>query len=812
MIEPLERVRDALRERDCGACVGEKFDCRCPHHDDHDPSLSVAVGGDGTVLLTCHAGCTFEQIVQKLGLEPKDLYPSRNGDGNGRRISDRYVYESADGEPVLRVNRTVPKGFWQERWNGSRWVKGAPPVADRVLFHLPRVLAAIKARDTIHLVEGEKDVLRLEREGLVATTAPGGAKAKWLPQYSESLKGANVIIVADNDEPGKERARLVAKELEGVAATVELKRCPDPYKDASDLLGAGRELGELLPLDEAESDACDSVSAERDRPVTWASSIRKQRMRWTWKGRLALGYLAVWCGAGDLGKSLFACYVIKQLCDGALEGEFEGKPQKALIVATEDGRADMWLPRLEAAGVDLDRVGFLDYPPGWNVRDGVDWIDRAVAGEDVALVLVDALMSHMPDARGSENTRSPTFVRAALEPLADLCKRRSTTVLFGLHPRKAGGESFAEVVQESGAFTQLPRLGLLFGYHPDDVELPRDQQRRVCLRGKGNAGRNPGALSFRISERFLDWEDDPQGIADGIGYVTDVEECHMTEQKLLSRRGQKGQPEGVGKVELAMAVMRVALADGEWHLADPIRAELEQVEANHDEVVGDARRQLGVKSEKQKGIPRGPWWWQMGHSSNLGPLDDSLNAARATLDPQLILSGDSSPNPNGDIKNQRITDSERNLELGFKESRISNSSRARNVAHDVDSEAEPVEDAPQVTPPEDEPGHMYQRVALALERELAHGQEEYNGDVRDRLRAQGLATHPAMISEAEPVLEARGLHLNKKRDFSQKNGPWMWWLTPIEARMALKPTDPPADEKPQGDIAASLVQWNEARP
>ena len=296
-----------------------------------------------------------------------------------------------------------------------------------------------------------------------------------------------------------------------------------------------RLIGVVEPDTSTDGAGPDSAS---ERPVTRASSIRKRRVRWTWQGRLALGYLAVWCGAGDIGKSMFAAWVIRCLTRGELPGEFEGKPQRVLIICTEDGRDDTWVPRLEAVGADLDRVDFLDYPRGWNLKDGVSWIDRAIADAGIPLVFVDALMSHMPDAVGGENTRSPTFVRNALDPLADVCKRRKVTALFGLHPRKAGGDTFADVVQESGVFTQLPRIGLLFGYHPDDLELPREERRRVILRGKGNLGRDPGALSFRISERCLKgYEDDPEGLlADPVGYIADVEPCDVTERQLLHAR------------------------------------------------------------------------------------------------------------------------------------------------------------------------------------------------------------------------------------------------------------------------------------
>ena len=102
---------------------------------------------------------------------------------------------------------------------------------------------------------------------------------------------------------------------------------------------------------------------------------------------------------------------------------------------------------------------------------------------------------------------------------------------------------------------------------------------------------------------------------------------------------------------------------------------------------------------------------------------------------------------------------------------------------------------------------------MALERELAHGEQEYNGDVRDRLRAQGLATDPSVIHKAGEVLEARGLHLDKKRDFSQ-GGRWMWWLTPAEAAQ-MDLDEPPAptsdDEQPptQGIVEALDRKYGE---
>lgn len=413
------------------------------------------------------------------------------------------------------------------------------------------------------------------------------------------------------------------------------------------------------------------------RPVTRARDIRKQRLRWTWQGRLALGYLAVWCGAGEIGKSLFAAWVIRELNFGRLDGEFRGHPQKALIIASEDGREDMWLPRLEAVGADLDAIEFLNYPSGWNLRDGVSWIDKAIADTGVPLIFIDALMEHMPDAQGSENTRSPTFVRQALAPLANLAKERRTTPLFGLHPRKAAGETFADVVQESGVFTQLPRIGLLFGYHPEDSELPPEEQRRVILRGKGNVGRRPRALSFRIAARDLEW-DDPEdaAMAEPEAYVTDVQECDMTARQLLQQSKAPTEREA-SKTELVTAFMATALSDGEWHESEPIRGRLVELQLWHNQRGADARRQLGVKVRKRPGIQDGPWEWQIPNSFNSTTETDS-SPPRATLMPQMTVPFENAPNNNNNGKSQRVNRVERTGETEGEESRVIHTTRARD--------------------------------------------------------------------------------------------------------------------------------------
>jgi len=98
-------------------------------------------------------------------------------------------------------------------------------------------------------VEGERDADNLARLGVAATTNPGGA-GKWRPEYSEPLRDRDVVILPDNDEPGRKHAQQVEQRLKGIAASVRSVRIPGlPEKgDVSDYLAEGGTVEELRAI------------------------------------------------------------------------------------------------------------------------------------------------------------------------------------------------------------------------------------------------------------------------------------------------------------------------------------------------------------------------------------------------------------------------------------------------------------------------------------------------------------------------------------------------------------------------------------
>ncbi len=235
---------------------GSGWEARCPAHEDSKNSLSVSEGEDGRVLVHCHAGCSPDAVVAALGMTLSNLF-----DGKRRsNVISEYDYLDEDGNLLSQVVRFFPKNFRQRRPNGRggwEWKLGD---TRRVLYRLPHVIEAVGLGKSIHVVEGEKDVHALESIGAVATCNAGGA-GKWRDEYSEHLRGADVRIIADRDEPGVQHATEVAQALEGIARSVRILEAKQG-KDAADHVDAGHGLDDFVPVRAGDREAVQGQASE----------------------------------------------------------------------------------------------------------------------------------------------------------------------------------------------------------------------------------------------------------------------------------------------------------------------------------------------------------------------------------------------------------------------------------------------------------------------------------------------------------------------------------------------------------------------
>jgi P4 family phage/plasmid primase-like protien len=263
--------------------TGDGWKARCPAHDDKNPSLSISESADGKILIHCHAGCTPDAVCAALGVKLSDLcggneHAANKRNGSPGRIVATYPYHDKAGKVLLEVARYDPKDFRQRRPDATApdgWTWNTKGIK-KVLFRLPETLAAIASGEFIFVCEGEKDVLAMVQRGFSATTNPGGA-GKWQDGYTETLRGADVVIVADKDKAGHDHAQLVAGKLHGVAKTVRVIELPDvggkAVKDAFDFFAAGGDAGQIAGFVDATPEwtpgSMADVSAVTNTPAKW---------------------------------------------------------------------------------------------------------------------------------------------------------------------------------------------------------------------------------------------------------------------------------------------------------------------------------------------------------------------------------------------------------------------------------------------------------------------------------------------------------------------------------------------------------------
>lgn len=456
---PYTRIEAALEAHNCHR---HGKDWTCPAHDDAKASLSVTPADDNRVLLHCHAGCATNDILESLGLHATDLF-----DSNGHReISTIYDYQDANGQIAYQVVRYTPKGFSQRRPDGNgNWAWNLQGV-ERVLYKLPKVIEAVNTGKPIYVVEGEKDADSLARAGIVATCNSGGA-GKWRNEYAQTLRGANVVIVADRDEPGRTHAHTISDSLQGIAATVKTVEAPDPHKDVSDLLANGGSVDDLtLPTTETTDNTLRFIPASdllcKSPPVP----------AWVWEGVLVHGAVTLFAGKPKVGKStlLYAladAIATKQttFLDRTLDSN------GPVLYVSEEGISTLaaTFPR-NAPNLYLVTRETRWPKPTWTELLNVTYTTAKELNP--ALVIIDTFAFW--GGLGAEAEKDAGVVQPLLDGLSRIASA-GCAVILNHHQRKAGGDE-GDAIRGSGAiagsvdaFAEIERI-------PD---APSDQRRLV---------------------------------------------------------------------------------------------------------------------------------------------------------------------------------------------------------------------------------------------------------------------------------------------------------------------------------------------
>ena len=241
---------------------GDRAQARCPCHDDKQASLTITKGRK-SALIHCHAGCNFEDIIQKVGLKKQDLYFEERPPGSSwrayvegrehKRIEAVYNYVSAiNGEYTFTKIRMQDKRMIYGVLCNGRFTYGLGGKHRKdlksVYGDLKALNKAIAEGKPVFIPEGEKDVDTLAKRGYTAITY--GGVNDWQSDFATLFKGAEVYILADNDEAGRKVANTILSDLKGIAKSARvIVPVPDiPKADISDYFAAGHNNEEFEKL------------------------------------------------------------------------------------------------------------------------------------------------------------------------------------------------------------------------------------------------------------------------------------------------------------------------------------------------------------------------------------------------------------------------------------------------------------------------------------------------------------------------------------------------------------------------------------
>jgi len=232
--------------------------------------------------------------------------------------------------------------------------------------------------------------------------------------------------------------------------------------------------------------------------LTLASSVTPQPIQWVWPGWIARGKLTVLAGAGGCGKTTVAIGLAATLTNGGRwpDGAQCKKPGNVLIWSSEDDIADTLLPRLIAAGADLNRVRFVTASINasgvrspFDPANDINLLNETIATFEggAALLLIDPIVSAIKGDMHRAND-----VRRGLQGVVDFAEKHSCAVLGISHFSKGSSSGIpAERVIGSQAFAALARTVLV-------AAKQENSNTRVLAHAKSNISNDQGGVEYFI--------------------------------------------------------------------------------------------------------------------------------------------------------------------------------------------------------------------------------------------------------------------------------------------------------------------------
>jgi putative DNA primase/helicase len=326
---------------------------------------------------------------------------------------------------------------------------------------------------------------------------------------------ARMIVAADDDHltPGNPGMTKAAEAAHVTGASLAIPGFgldrPDGATDFNDLAIHSGDATVRACI-EAAATPGDTIAPRYERSpaqlaarpkvmLACAANVKPEAVAWLWPGWLPVGKLTLLAGSPGTGKTTLALALAACISRGGAWPDRSrcAKPGNVLMWSGEDDLADTLVPRLIAAGADLDRVHFVRSISDQNgsLQPFDPSQDIPLLGERLAemggaaLLIVDPIVSAI-----SGDAHRVNDVRRDLQALVDMAAAYQCAVLGISHFAKGTrGTSPAERVIGSQAFVAVARMVLVAG--KDEAA-----ERRILARAKSNIAPDDGGISYTLEQ------------------------------------------------------------------------------------------------------------------------------------------------------------------------------------------------------------------------------------------------------------------------------------------------------------------------
>jgi AAA domain/Bifunctional DNA primase/polymerase, N-terminal len=366
-----------------------------------------------------------------------------------------------------------------------------------------------------------------------------------------------------------------------------------------------------------QGDQTDEEAGDDDLVIAAADQLEMCGVDWLWPGRFARGKFGLVAGLPDMGKGQIAAFITAAVTASIALPCDEGiAPQGNVIwFNAEDGERDTVLPRLIAAGADPKRVHFVNGArvggenKTFSLVTDLRLLRRAIEKiGNVVLVIIDPVSAYL--GVGKVDGRSATDVRGVLTPLKDMAEELHVAVIGIAHFNKKDDIKSALLrVSDSIAYVAAARHVYAV------LDDPEDKNSKLFVKAKNNLARDTKALRYGMSLKKVG-HDAKLGVDIEAPFIV----WYPQHVEITANEAMQAASGHTAKRE-AREFLLDRLETGPAKQND-ILDEAKQ-EGIAEKTLRRAKKDLGVKSRKERGKIDGEWLWELPKKATFHPKRES---------------------------------------------------------------------------------------------------------------------------------------------------------------------------------------------